>query len=391
MAVGVTYFGAGTRPIRNLPTIKTTGDPEPEVPDTTGSTTGTSPGFSTIVLDTSGGNSGYYAYKSALEKIAADQAAAAAATERATKGAGYQADYLTGLLNQGIPANIATLISDADTQGKDYIKQQYDLLSDRLKGGYAPETNIGTGYLGALGRTGAGYDALQRYLQANQPTAFQQPTQVAPTTVGNDLAAYMAGQRVSTAPVTPTIEALNAAASGGAQNYSQLLDTLARAQQAAQESRLAEQQMARSGALSGVEQLYQGQLGGLQQQQLQALAELQSNLLSQRLTAEQQAAARNQTIQDALAALLGTGYITPQQITPTTITGAAPNNVVTTSTPTILPPPAPPKPIEQLAAKVAGIQKPGLKQSVQNFVNANPNATAAQIKKKFPSLGSNIQ
>jgi hypothetical protein len=399
MAVGITkYVGAGSRPMSRLPRITPMGDPEPEVPDTTGNsgTAGTSPGFSTIVLDTSGGsNSGYYAYKSALEKIAADQAAAQAATARATTGAGNQADYLTGLLNQGIPANVANIISQGDVSGKKYIADQYTLLADQLKGAYNPATNVGTGYLGAQGRTGVAYDALQNYLQQNPPTAFQQAPQVPQTMVSNDLAAYMGGQGVSTAPVEPTIAALNAAAGGGAQNYDRLMSTLGQLQQAAQQSRLAEQQMGRSGALSGLEQLYQGQTGGLQQQQLQALAELQANIFGQQLTAEQQAAARNQAIQDALAALLGTGYITPQQINPTTITGAAPSNVITTSEPKIVAPPVvtpPPKtPIQQLAAIPVKASNTALNTKIDNFIAANPNATAAQIKKKFPDLGKNIK
>ena len=399
MAVGITkYKGAGSRPMSKFPTIKPMGDPEPEPPsDATGGNNGSGSNVSTIVLDTSGGsNSGYYAYKSALEKIAADQAAAAGATQRATTGAGYQADYLTGLLNQGIPANVANIISQGDVSGKKYITDQYDLLANQLKGAYNPATNVGTGYLGAQGRTGVAYDALQRYLQQNPPTAFQQAPQTPATTVTNDLAQYMGGQGVSTAPVDPTVSALNAAAGGGAQNYNSLMSTLGQLQQAGQQSRLAEQQMGRSGALSGLEQLYQGQTGGLQQQQLQALAELQANIFGQQLTAEQQAASRNQTIQDALAALLGTGYINPQQINPTTITGAAPNNTITQSEPTIkyTPPiqaPVAKTPIEQLAAIPVKASNTALNTKIDNFIAANPDATAAQIKKKFPDLGKKIK
>jgi hypothetical protein len=174
------------------------------------------------------------------------------------------------------------------------------------------------------------------------------------------------------------------------------MSTLGQLSQANQQSRLAEQQMGRSGALSGLEQLYQGQTGGLQQQQLQALAELQANIFGQQLTAEQQAASRNQAVQDALAALLGTGYITPQQINPTTITGAAPNNTITQSEPTIkyTPPiqaPPPKTPIEQLAAIPVKASNTALNTKIDNFITANPNATAAQIKKKFPALGKNIK
>jgi hypothetical protein len=383
MAVGITkYKGAGSRPMSNLPTIKTT---DATFDPTEGS------GINVVDNSNSGGStSGLYSYKAALEKIAADQAAAQAATTRATTGASNQAGYLTGLLNQGIPANVANIISQGDVSGKKYITDQYDLLANQLRGSYTPETNVGTGYLGAQGRTTAGYNALQNYLQANPPTAFQQAPQVPQTMASNDLAAYMGGQGVSTAPVDPTIAALNAAAGGGAQNYNRLLSTLGQLEQAGQQSRLAEQQMGRSGALSGLEQLYQGQTGGLQQQQLQALAELQSNIFGQQLTAEQQAASRNQAIQDALAALLGTGYINPEQITPTTITGAAPNNVVTTTQPKIVAPPvvqpAQSAPVAKLAAQVANATNKTLVNRANAFIAANPTATPAQVAKEFPSL-----
>ena len=350
-------------------------------------------GITTTSTDTSGGsNSGAYSYASALAKIKADQDAATAAVTRATTGAQNQANYLTGMLNQGIPKNVLDLIGQSETTGKDYITNQYKTLTDQLRGSYVPETNVGTGYLGAQGRTGVAYNALQNYLQQNQPRAFQQAPQTPATSVTNDLAQYMGGQGVSTAPVDPTVNALNAAAGGGAQNYNSLLATLGQLQQSNQESRMAEQQMGRSGALSGLEQIYQGQTGGLQQQQLQALAELQSNIFGQRLTAEQQAAARNQAIQDALAGLLGAGYINPGQITPTTITGTAPGTVITETRPTVNPlPPVAKTAIQQLAAIPVKSSNTALINKIESFVTANPNATAAQVKKKFPDLGKNIK
>ena len=364
-----------------------TGLPGPE-----GETDGSGPTLTDE--SSSGSNSGAYTYAAALEKIKADQAAATAAVARATTGAQNQANYLTGMLNQGIPKNVLDLIGQSETTGKDYITNQYKTLTDQLRGSYFPETNVGTGYLGAQGRTTAGYNALQNYLQQNQPRAFQQAPQTPATSTTNDLAQYMGGQGVSTAPVDPTVNALNAAAGGGAQNFNSLLATLGQLQQSNQESRMAEQQMGRSGALSGLEQIYQGQTGGLQQQQLQALAELQSNIFGQRLTAEQQAAARNQAIQDALEGLLGAGYINPGQITPTTITGTAPGTVITETKPTVtvLPPVVKPKtPIEQLAAIPVKSSNTALINKIESFVAANPNATAAQVKKKFPDLGKNIK
>ena len=364
-----------------------TGLPGPE-----GETDGSGPTLTDE--SSSGSNSGAYSYAAALAKIKADQDAATAAITRATTGAQNQANYLTGMLNQGIPKNVLDLIGQSETTGRDYITNQYKTLTDQLRGSYVPETNVGTGYLGAQGRTTAGYNALQNYLQQNQPKAFQQAPQTPATSTTNDLAQYMGGQGVSTAPVDPTVNALNAAAGGGAQNFNSLLATLGQLQQSNQESRMAEQHMGRSGALSGLEQIYQGQTGGLQQQQLQALAELQSNIFGQRLTAEQQAAARNQAIQDALAGLLGAGYINPGQITPTTITGTAPGTVITETKPTVIVPPPvdkPKTPIEQLAAIPVKSSNTALINKIESFVAANPNATAAQVKKKFPDLGKNIK
>jgi hypothetical protein len=394
MAVTVSRLGRtlpGTRPTYEEP------DPNDGASATGGATT--PGGISTIVVDTSGGQGGYYSYLSALEKIKADQAAAQAAVNRATQGSQYQANYLTGLLNQGVPTNITNLLGTAETGGKEYIQNQYDLLTKQLLGQYTPETNVGTGYLGAEGRTTAAYNALQNYLRQNQPNAYTEARRQTATPMTSDVLNYLAGQGVSGAPVQSQVDLANLAAQGGAANYNALLNTLQAAQTAAAQSRQAEEQMARSSALSTLQGIYQGQAGGLQQQQLQALAELQANITNQRIAAETAAAARNQTVQDALAALLGTGYINPTQITPTTITGAAPGTTITTSQPTVIPelPAVPLTRAEQVAA--APSQYSTFKDAVRAL---NPNAVAAYtsdntglsaaevaaLKKKFPALAA---
>ena len=73
-----------------------------------------------------------------------------------------------------------------------------------VAGPYHAERNATIRHLGDV------EDRIQNYLQQNPPTAFQQAPQVPQTMVSNDLAAYMGGQGVSTAPVDPTIAALNA-------------------------------------------------------------------------------------------------------------------------------------------------------------------------------------
>lgn len=372
------------------------GGEEPD-PPTTGQST--YPGFSTVVINTDkggGGDSGYYSYLGQLEKIAADQAAAEAATRRATQGAQYQANYVTGLMNRGIPENIINLLSGTETEGKKYINDQYNLLSKQLLGSYTPATNVGTGFEGAQGRTIAAYNALQNYLKQNQPQAFAQAPRAQAAPMTSDVMQYLAGQGVSGEPVQTQVDLANLAAQGGASNYNQLLDVLNAAQQQGQQSRLAEEQMGRSSALSGLQSIYQGQSGQLQQQQLQSLAELASNIANQKLAAENAAAARNQTLQDALGTLLGAGYIAPESITPTTITGAAPKTVIETSRPVIQTPPpvvaaTPATPVEQLAAKVANIQNTSLVNKIQKFINNNPNASPAKIKKAFPKLGAKIR
>jgi hypothetical protein len=117
---------------------------------------------------------------------------------------------------------------------------------------------------------------------------------------------------------------------------------------------------------------------------LQALAELQSNLAGQRLTAEQQAASRNQAIQDALAALLGTGYITPESINPVTVPTTAP----------VVQQPAQPAQsaavatLARQAANAKGSNAARLQNRVETFIAANPTATPAQVKKEFPDLSA---
>lgn len=375
MAVGVTYFGAGTRP------IKKTTDEEFNFDPTEG-------GTSTLVdTSTSGGGSVLSGKASLLraqterDKLIAEQQAAADAITRAQKGAASQLDYLTGL-STGVPQNIIDLLGGQREASESYVNKQYENLMNQLAGAYTRGEQLTT----------TGYNALRDYLTKNPPTAFQQPTQVAPTTVGNDLAAYMAGQRVSTAPVTPTIEALNAAASGGAQNYSQLLDTLARAQTAGQESRLSEEQMARTLAGAQLGQLRASQEGSLQQQQLAALAQIQAEQAAARIQAEQAATARNQAIEDAIAGLVGTGYVCPPGFVKDASGNCVPEPKAGTGTVDINQfQPATVTPVQQLAAKLSGIQKTGLRQNIGNFIAANPAATAEAIRARFPQLGASIQ
>jgi hypothetical protein len=369
MAIGITkYVGAGSRPMKKVTESDVVFDP----------TEGGATKVTSTDTGSGGGTSGLYSYKSNLEKIAADQAAAQAAAERATRGATLQGGYLTGQLNQGVPQNLIDLLAGQKATGEQYITNQYDTLMKQLGGAYTRGQDLTT----------TGYNALQSYLQQNQPNTFAQARQATPTAATNDLAQYMGGQGVSTAPVDPTIAALNAAAGGGAQNYNALLATLGGLEQSNQQSRLSEAEMGRT--LAGT-QLAQGratQEGSLQQQQLAAMAQLAADQASNRLTLEQQATARNQALQDALASLLGTGYLNQ------TSTDPAVQNILQTVVPGYVPPavveaPKPSAAVATLATQVAnakGSNAKALQTRANAWIAANPTATPAQVKEEFPNL-----
>ena len=390
MALGVQVYGkkpVTKAPVKSFFSTKVAGEFDP----TEGS------GITTTSTDTSGGgSSGIYSYKAALEKIAADQAAAVAATTRATTGAQNQADYLTGLLNQGVPSNLTGILDQQRIDSNKYINSQYDTAMQQLANSYTGQggTVANPTATSALGLTNTGYGALQSYLQNNAPTAYAGATRATPGAVSNDLAAYMQAQGVGTDRANPGLVAANTALQGGAANYNALLGVLGANSAAGQESRLAEQQMSQTLAQAQLGAQNQQQQGLLNQQQQAALAQIVSEQAANRLNLERESTARNQTIQDALATLLGSGYINPGQINPTTITGTAPTNTITQSVPkVIVPPPVVTQktPVQQLAAIPVKSSNTALINKIESFVTANPKATAAQVKKKFPDLGKKIK
>jgi hypothetical protein len=314
----------------------------------------------------------------ARDKYNAEQAAAASALERQRLGAQEQYAYLTRQLGAGIPTALTQAIENQQTTGEQYIGDQAAALLGELQKREAA----------SRGATTTGYSNLMNYLARNQPTAFAQAPRAQATPMTSDLLQYLAGQGVSGAPVQSQVDLANLAAQGGASNYNQLLNVLAAREQAAQQSRQSEAEMGLSSSLANLQAIYGQGTSQLEQQRLAALADLSSRVAANRFAAQQQQIARDQAIQDALAGLIGTGTL-PQGAGTTTplgggevATGGAGGGIGFG--------PAPTTPVQQLAAKIVGIQKPTLRQNVANFVAANPDATAEQIKAKFPSLGANI-
>lgn len=323
------------------------------------------------LTSTSGGSSTSAASlmnaETARRKFEAEQAAARTAAERLQAGQTAQAAYLRGQIGAGIPSTITGELATQEEAARKFIQDQYANALATLGGRRTTaEQNI----------RGAS-DVLRSYLEQNVPQAYATAQQATPTVAQNVLSRYMASRGIATEPTQQAVDVINAELAGGAANYNQLLNVLAAAERQQQQSRLAEQEMARTAGLGQLETLFGGATAGLEQERLAALNELASRISASRLQAQQQQAARDQALSDALAALIGQGYVQP----------------TTTEVPGVVTAPAAPavsSAVQQLANKLPGIRNEELANRVENFVASNPNATPAQIKRQFPSLGANI-
>lgn len=309
------------------------------------------------------------------QKYLAEQAAAKAALQRQQTGAQEQYAYLARQLGAGIPAALSQAIENQQSTGEQYIADQARTLLEELQ----------KREVASRGATTTGYSNLMNYLSRNQPTAFAQAQRAQPQVVQSALGQYMAGQGVSPAVAQEAANIANVQAAGGAANYNQLLNVLTAREAAAQQSRQAESEMGLSSALANLQGIYGAGTSQLEQQRLAALADLSSRVAANRFSAQQAQIARDQAVQDAIAQLIGTGTLAPGTGTAAPVVGGTQPPVEGAPIP-----PAPVTPVQQLAAKLAGIQKPTLRQNIANFIASNPEASAAQIQKKFPSLGKNI-
>lgn len=387
MALGVTYYGKGTRGVPQSGIVPmNTGATEDEIVipdiDLTGGTVDTSDGGGGSSL------SGIAAIRNAqlaAKKYADTLSSAQAAATRAATGAGYQQTYLQqqldALAKGGFNPIIAGELEAQKTAGEQYIQNQYNnllnLLNQRKQTGETLTTQ--------------GYDALRNYLASNPATAYASAQRAVPTVTQNALAQYMQAQGVSPEMAQPAVEQANLGALAGATNYNQLLNVLAGSEAAGQQSRMSEEQMARAIANAQLQNIYGSATQGLEQSRLSGLAELERQIGAARLAAEQARIAREQTLQDALATVLGTGYVCP----PGFQKDASGNCVPIPKEPTFVdtaftPAPTVSSPVAQLAAKVANIKSEALVNKIENFVAQNPEATKAQIAKVFPKLAANI-
>ena len=275
-----------------------------------------------------------------------------AAYQNLLAGGGYRAgaDRMLGMINQQAG------ISEGNVN-----KAYQDALA-----------NIAAGYGQAQDVTGQGYSALEQFLRQNPNNPYadvQVSAGQAPDAMEQILSAY----GVSADPVRAQVAAEQAAAQQGAAGFQNLLNTLGASAQQSDASRLAEMQMAQM--LAG-EQLT-GQRAGLQSQasraQADALAQIQAQLAQARLEQEAGVEQRRTGIEDLIAAA---GGKIPE-------TGAATGGGTEEA--------AKSRAIEQLAAKAGTVKDKKLAARIEAFVEANPNAGIAKIRKEFPALAKNLK
>jgi hypothetical protein len=380
MAVGVTTF-RGRTGLGGAPQIMGAGLPLILGDDPTGGTG--------LTEETSGsGSSGLGSILSGqaakrraeLEalKLKNEQEAAAAAIQRQITGAQNQANYLRSQIGAGIPAVTLENIGGQETAGQNYINTQYTNLLADLTGRRDTGSRLTT----------QGYDALRNYLASNVPQAYATAAQGVPTSTQNALAAYMQGQGVDTAATQSAVDTANAQGMGGATNYNQLLNVLRAQEASGQQSRMSEEQMARTLAGANLEAIYGQGTAGLEQQKLASLNELATRISNARLQAQQLQTARDQALQDALAALYGTGYVAP--------TGGGTTDGGTTDGGT---PPPSNEPtgggvkqtaVQALQAIPVKASNKALQKRIDDFAAARPNASAAAVAKAFPQLAANL-
>jgi len=370
MAVTSTRLGRvlpGSRPRTNDPTDPTGGI---SLTDDGGSGSGSSALSGQAALN-----------RAALEKTKYENElkAAADALTRQQAGAQRQYQYLTSQLGAGIPSALSQQIDLQQSTGEQYIADQTAELLRQLGARQTQATDL----------TRTGFTNLQNYLAQNQPTAFAQAQRQQPTPMTSDVMQYLAGQGVSAAPVQAQVDLANLGAQGGASNYNQLLNVLAAREQAGQQSRQAEAQMGLTSQLANLQGIYGQGTSQLEQSRLAALADLASRVSGNRIAATQTATSRDQTIQDALAALLGTGYIPPTTTGGgttdgggTTTGGGTTDGGGTTQQPTQS------AAVAKLATQVANATNKTLVNRANAFIEANPTATPAQVAKEFPSLAA---
>jgi hypothetical protein len=220
----------------------------------------------------------------------------------ALKLGGMQSYYDSGSANKGFDA-LLKMIGDQGTVSENAVKKAYD----------AAITNVDQGYGAAQGLADSGYDALNKYLSANQndPYAGMQAT------VGSApdaLTQYLSAYGVSDQPVQGQIKADQLQAQQGAGNYQNLINLLSSVAQSGASSRGAESAMGQNLFNTTLGQERAGYKTRAEMAQADAMRQIQQIMYEQRMAQESSRNAQMQQLAQALAAAggqTGSGGVAP--------------------------------------------------------------------------------
>jgi hypothetical protein len=217
---------------------------------------------------------------------------------------GVRAQYanLQSQLGQDSPeiAALTALLGQQRTTARTDAEARYQTALDLLSGRRAQ----------AEERTGAGYSALEDYLRTNPIQAYANaPQATAPAGAQNLALQYARAIGAPGEQIAAEAQAQQGVSEAGAANYNRLLNLLRTQETASGASRAAEAQQARTLSQAQLEALYGGATSGLEAQRESAITTALQEIAGREFGVEQQRAARNQALRDALNQLLASGYI----------------------------------------------------------------------------------
>lgn len=306
--------------------------------------TGTGPKASDIL------NREKFKYEILKDQMAAEQTAA--------KKKALADLYASGLYSQPNPA-VMSALENIGGMSQQAIQGQ---LASSLAG-------LGAGYGAAEQLTQQGYQQLQEYLGRQQADPFAAVNVESPQ-VANALEAALQSQGAMNDDVRAQLEATNLGLQSGTQQFRNLLQTLSAIGQQDRASRLAEAQMASNVALTGLGQTRAQYEAELQSSAMRALNQLAQDMALQRFQQESAAAAAREALRVSLAEM-----------------GIDVNDIPTEGTGDV------PMTRDERIAQIAG-QAPGLRAAVAQFAPqfaaANPSASVAEMRRRFPKLAAAV-
>jgi hypothetical protein len=284
---------------------------------------------------------------SGLEMLKYQDAQRQAVLDKVKEQARYKAlqdYYQTGDWRE-LYKNLGSQLDTMQTEGTGQIDNIYNQSL----------ANIGAGYADASRMTKQGYDALNQYLAQNNLNPYAGAS-FTPTTVQDGSQQFMQAYGVEAPEAAQQAATENAYNQQGAQGFNTMYDLLSRAAQQSQQSRMNESQMAQNFAnqgLSSTRAAYEAMAARSRQEQLD---ELIKSIANQRYELSKSEGEKDTSLKEELVSNAGNDAPLTKQ-----------------------------EQITQLAAQAPNF-KAAVKQFAPAYVEKNPKATVAELKKKFPAL-----